>query len=49
METSLVWFREHVPRLAGAVLHSIILHPVTRRRAQLSGEDVAAAYRRLVG
>ncbi len=48
METLLDWFRAEAPRLAGAILHSLILHPVTRQRAQAAGGEVAEAYRRLV-
>lgn len=48
MEQVLSWFSKHVPRLSGAVLHSIIQHQVTRTLVQAAGGDSLDAYQQLI-
>ncbi len=46
MAAAQTWFRDHAPRLVGALRHNVLLHPALHKRVAASGADRLRAYRR---
>lgn len=48
IESVLIWFKEHLPKLAGAVT-SVVLNPIVGKIVEAAGDMVAAEFTELLG